>query len=188
MTRPALRLLIALLAVDAFTFGQTPGPIRYLMSTYAGNSQFALTPNFLNGAFGMADAPNGHIYVATGGCVYDVAPDKSVAPYAGCGGTGESVDGGPATQGRLSIGGIAVDHSGTLYITEPNYNRISKVGVDGFVHTFAGNGADGCGNTGSATNCRLTSNQWHAIFPDWQIRRGRAIRGDNRWRATVQRL
>jgi sugar lactone lactonase YvrE len=65
-------------------------------------------------------------------------------------------DGRPAVDAAIDgPGGIAVDHSGNLYITS-NENKVYKVGPDGIVRRIAGTGVPGfSGDGGPATAARL---------------------------------
>src|ERR1019366_4125851 len=86
--------------------------------------------------------PNG----ATDG-VQKIAPNGIVSNVAGTGVTGFTGDGGPATSAQFSfVGGVAVDPAGIIYISDTGNHRIRKVGLDGIIKTFAGNGV--AGNTG----------------------------------------
>jgi len=75
--------------------------------------------------------------------------------------TGYSGDGGAATAAQLSItvnSGVAVDASGSLYITDVGNQVIRKVNTAGIISTFAGNytlGAGYSGDGGAATMARL---------------------------------
>jgi sugar lactone lactonase YvrE len=68
-------------------------------------------------------------------------------------------DGGPATQAQLANPtGIAVDHTGTLYITDFGNNRVRRVGTDRKIITIAGTGIPGfAGDGGPAIHARLTN-------------------------------
>lgn len=63
---------------------------------------------------------------------------------AGSDNPGFSGDGGPAIRASFrGIGGIAVDRSGRIYLADTLNNRIRRIGLDGVVTTFAGNGTTG---------------------------------------------
>src|SRR6185437_6616920 len=67
-------------------------------------------------------------------------------------------DGGPATLAQIgTIQGIAVDHSGNLYLSDTDRNVVRKVDAHGIITTFAGNGSPGfSGDGGPATAAQLS--------------------------------
>jgi hypothetical protein len=85
-----------------------------------------------------------------------VAADGTITTAAG-GGNGDSGDGGPATNARLSNPwGLALDGAGNLYIADSYNNRVRKVAADGTIVTVAGNGTAGnSGDGGPAANAQL---------------------------------
>ncbi len=76
-----------------------------------------------------------------------VSPDGIIKTFAGSGPTGAdqgsfSGDGGLAIQAHLWVPtGVAVDDNGIVYIAE--FNRIRRVGTDGIIKTFSGDGTQG---------------------------------------------
>jgi sugar lactone lactonase YvrE len=79
-----------------------------------------------------------------------VTPVGIISTVAGNGTSGNSGDGGPATEAMLGIsygGGVAVDSIGNLYIADTTHNRIRKVTSDGIICTVAGTGT-GLGSIG----------------------------------------
>ena len=72
---------------------------------------------------------------------------------------GFSGDGGPAASAQLANPlGVAVDHSGSLFITDGGNNRIRVVNTAGIISSFAGNGTAGfSGDGGPAASAQLTS-------------------------------
>ena len=63
------------------------------------------------------------------------------APFAG--------DGQSALNASLGlINGIAVDHSGNVYFTDPDNHAVFRVGGDGIIHVIAGNGIGGYSGDG----------------------------------------
>ncbi|WP_130796896.1 RICIN domain-containing protein [Streptomyces otsuchiensis] len=101
------------------------------------------------GALYLADADNHR--------VRKVASDGTITTVAGTGTAGFSGDGGPATAARLSRPfGVAVDHTGVLYVAEYNNNRVRKIAADGTITTVAGTGAAGFrGDGGPAVSAQL---------------------------------
>lgn len=65
-----------------------------------------------------------------------------ISTFAGNGTAGFSGDGGLAINANLNYpSGLAFDAGGNLYIGDYGNNRIRKVDTNGFISTFAGNGA-----------------------------------------------
>jgi hypothetical protein len=88
-------------------------------------------------------------------------PNGIITTVAGNGTNGYSGDGGAATNAELNNGlaGVAVDSTGNLFIADVLNHVIRKVGTNGIITTFAGNGTNGySGDGGSATNAELDGN------------------------------
>jgi hypothetical protein len=96
----------------------------------------------------FADSSNNRIREISGGIINTVAGD-GVIPYFGG-------DGGPATSAHLyNPGGVWVDASGNLWITDSGHYRIREV-VKGIINTVVGNGTYGSGGDGGpATSAQL---------------------------------
>ena len=88
-----------------------------------------------------------------------------ITTIAGTGVTGESGDGGPATQAKLTEPRtMAVAADGSLLFTEPRVNRIRRVDPSGIITTFAGTGKAGfSGDGGPATRAQLNFNRGVAV-------------------------
>ncbi|WP_250287290.1 MULTISPECIES: NHL domain-containing protein [unclassified Frankia] len=92
-----------------------------------------------------------------------IAPDRTITTVAGNGATetdgggGFSGDGGPATRAQLNRPvWVAVDTSGTLYISDQYNHRVRRVGPNGTITTVAGTGTSGfSGYGGPATRAQL---------------------------------
>ena len=99
----------------------------------------------------IADPGNNRVRKVTGGGI--------ITTVAGSGAPGFSGDGGPATSASLtSPQGVAVDRSGSLYVTDSRNQRIRKVNSSGTITTLAGNGTQGfSGDGGPALNAALKS-------------------------------
>jgi len=81
-----------------------------------------------------------------------------ITTVAGNGTFGFSGDGGPATNAQLAFpDGIAIDHSGNLFIVDTRNNRVRRVdAVTGIITTVAGNGSAAfSGDGGPATTASL---------------------------------
>jgi sugar lactone lactonase YvrE len=108
--------------------------------------------------YAVAVDAGGNVYIADGtNRVRRVGTDGVITTIAGNGTAGYSGDGGPATQASLNIPyGVAVDVNRNVYIAEGGNNRIRRVGTDGVITTFAGNGAAGfSGDGGPAIQASL---------------------------------
>ncbi len=81
-----------------------------------------------------------------------------VIDLAGSGDFGDAGDGQAAAQAQFrSIGGVAVDPQGRVYISDPQANRVRRIGADGVIQTVAGTGVRGsAGDGGPATQAELT--------------------------------
>ncbi|MFD8993608.1 NHL domain-containing protein [Streptomyces abikoensis] len=107
------------------------------------------------------------VAVDSGGTVYIVdtnnhrvrriTTDGKISTVAGAGAAGFGGDGGPATAARLNTPvGVAVDNTGTLYVTDHANHRIRRITTDGKISTFAGTGAAGfAGDGGPASSAQL---------------------------------
>jgi sugar lactone lactonase YvrE len=63
-----------------------------------------------------------------------------ITTIAGNGGSGYSGDNGPGPAAQLSSpSGVAVDHSGNVFIVDPVAAVVRRVDIKGVIHTFAGN-------------------------------------------------
>jgi sugar lactone lactonase YvrE len=82
-----------------------------------------------------------------------------ITTFAGNGQAGFSGDGGPASSARLNLPfGLAVDHSGNLFVGDEGNNRVRKIDAQGIITTIAGNGVAFLfsGDGGPAVNASLT--------------------------------
>ncbi len=103
---------------------------------------------------GLAFDHKGILYVADNGTktVLRVGYDGSVSAYAGDGTEGFAGDGGPAIQAKLnSPEALVVGPDDALYIAAGGNDRVRRVGTDGTITTFAGNGSAGQTGDGGPT-------------------------------------
>jgi cysteine-rich repeat protein len=102
----------------------------------------------------------GNVYIAdtSNGRVRRVDTTGTIASIAGDG-TLDLGEGGAATSTQISIctpSGVAVDASGSVYIAEGCFSRVSRVDSNGLFTTVAGTGVAGyTGDGGAARNAQL---------------------------------
>ena len=121
---------------------------------------------------GSASAPD--IYVADGLNNRVRRVDHStgiITTIAGTGVSGFSGDGGQAVNAQLWLPiDVAVDSAGNVYIADLSNNRIRKVGTDGRISTFAGNGqANYSGDGGLATAAGINTPYGVAVGLDGYV-------------------
>jgi sugar lactone lactonase YvrE len=117
----------------------------------------------VGGTEAIALDPAGNLYIAEGwyGRIRKVGTDGIITTIAGSGPVGyynNGVgDGGPALSAPLFYPyQVAADASGNVYIAEWNTPRIRKIGTDGIISTYAGNGTEGfSGDGGPATQAEI---------------------------------
>ena len=116
---------------------------------------------------------SGNIYVADAASNRILRIDASGQETitAGTGRKGYSGDGGSAVSAELSSPcGVAVDHSGTVYIADTSNNRVRKVDSAGIISTVAGNGKKGdLGDGGPATSAEFSAPTGLAIDRDGNL-------------------
>lgn len=101
--------------------------------------------------------PSGNVFIsdhagASGNHVIrKVSTDGTLSTFAGTPGRrGFDGDGGPATSAKLhQPESMCLDASGNLYVADFANHRIRRIGTDGIISTFAGNGTAGFGGDGS---------------------------------------
>lgn len=94
--------------------------------------------------------------------VRKISASGVISTLAGSGATGDSGDGEPATSAQFRLtcavicGGVAMDRTGNLFVSDPGNSRVRKISPDGIIVTAAGNGTAGfSGDGGPATNAEL---------------------------------
>lgn len=93
----------------------------------------------------------GSLFIADTGNyrVRKITPDGMIATVAGNGMKGFSGDGGPATNAQLdTLGGIAIDSTGNLFIADSGNYRLRMVTQAGIITTVAGDGLSGSATSG----------------------------------------
>jgi len=101
------------------------------------------------GSVYITDAANHRVRVIT--------TDGKINTVAGTGTAGFSGDGGPAAKAQLNYPlGVAVDSTGTLYVSDHGNHRVRKISADGKISTVAGTGVAGFkGDDGPAASAQL---------------------------------
>jgi hypothetical protein len=96
---------------------------------------------------GVTVGPDGSLYFPNDHRIRRVAPDGTITTIAGGYAPNDEEpwgffgDGGPATMSRLnSPTDVALGPDGSIYIADTENYRIRRIGPDGIITTFAGNG------------------------------------------------
>lgn len=148
----ALGLLVLVLALvcegQNYTFTTLAGNIGFGSGDGTGSAARFLSPT------GVAVDIAGNVYVADGGneTIRKITPTGVVTTLAGVAGSGGSSDGTGSAAWFYAPSGVAVDRSGTLYVTDTVNNTIRKITPAGEVTTLAGlpgkaGSTDGIGST-----------------------------------------
>jgi uncharacterized protein (TIGR03437 family) len=145
-TTGKLRLILIALSLAIPAAAQT-------ISTAAGSNTWVGTTD-------VALDTAGNMYVAVVGLnvVYKVDRLANVTTIAGTGNFGSSGDGGLAINAELiAPNAVAVDADGTIYISDSGNGRIRRIGTNGIITTYAGNGSPGfAGDNGPATGASIS--------------------------------
>ena len=106
---------------------------------------------------GVAVGRAGSVYVAGRRRIRRVDAAGEISTFAGTGESGDSGDGGPATEAGLSWSlDVAADAGGNVYIADGDNHRIRTVDPNGTITTLAGTGEAGYdGDGGPATEAQL---------------------------------
>jgi sugar lactone lactonase YvrE len=98
----------------------------------------------------------GNMYLGDYLTVRKIDPSGTITTVAGTGQFGFSGDGGPATEAKLTVGDVALDGEGNMYISDTENQRIRKVDKNGIITTVAGSGDKGySGDGGPAIKAAL---------------------------------
>lgn len=148
-SRGAGRLAAAALMAGGL-FAQAP---QYTINTFAGigtsgfaGDSSAATAATLHSPLGLAADSSGNIYISDqlNHRIRKVSTSGTITTIAGQDLQGSTGDDGPATSASLNApSGIAVDSSGNVYVADTRNHKIRKIGTDGKITTFAGDGVAG---------------------------------------------
>lgn len=97
----------------------------------------------LNGPLFVTVDAAGNIYISEpeGYRIRKITPAGTISTFAGTGSSGSTGDGGAATSAQLLPFGLAVDSSGSLYVSDPLNNNIRKITSSGTISTILGTGS-----------------------------------------------
>ena len=151
--------IVCLLLLAAFVIAQTQfDTIDTITGT--GDSGYSSGDGVASSAqieltYSIAADGFGNVYIADSWNhrIRKVTPDGSIENFAGDGTPGSSGENGPATAARLKFPrGLAVDASGSVFVSDSGNGVIRKIGTDGVIRIVAGNGQIGYqGDGGPAT-------------------------------------
>jgi uncharacterized protein (TIGR03437 family) len=145
-----------------------------VITTFAGTGDFGdfgdtgvATKAGLNRPYALTFDKAGNLYIADtyNDAIRKVAASSGIMSTVAGTMQGFGGDGGGATGALLDTPtALVFDAAGNLYIADTNNHRVRKVGKDGNITTFAGNGlAAGFGDGGPATSASLNSPEGLAI-------------------------
>ena len=147
-------LCVALLTASA---GAQPSD-GWRIDTFAGNGQPGhggdgepAVESRLSFPSGVAVDTVGNVYIADffSQRLRKVDTTGTITTISGTGEPGFGGDGGQAIEAPLSFpSGVAVDTSGSIYITDTGNNRIRRIDTTGIIATIAGIGEPGYGGDG----------------------------------------
>ena len=132
------------------------------------------TQAFMTGINDIEIASDGSIYVMVNdqSKVRRIGTDGLIRTVAGNGTFGFSGDGGPALQAQFNgVYGIGLGPDGSLYIADNGNRRIRRVGADGRIATFAGNGQECflCAGSGPAPQAAIGGPSALEVGPDGAV-------------------
>jgi sugar lactone lactonase YvrE len=165
-----MRKFTFLLALAALVSSIAPAQV---ITTFAGNGFDSSGLGKYGGDGGPATAAelydpysvavdsSGNVFIADrqNNRIRKVNTSGTISAIAGSDSIGYSGDGGPATAATLAgPSGVAIDHSGNVYIADQLNNRVRMVSTSGIITTIAGNDMAGyAGDGGPATAAWLSA-------------------------------
>jgi len=102
----------------------------------------------------------GNLYIADAGnfIIRQVSPAGVIKTIAGVGQQGDGGDGGPAAAARLgTVGGLAVDAAGNLFVADSSNRRIRRITPAGVITIVAGTGVFRSDDFGTESGDALTA-------------------------------
>ncbi|HWP04929.1 MAG TPA: hypothetical protein VNN72_04270, partial [Polyangiaceae bacterium] len=117
-----------------------------IISTYAGTPDGGLPDDGVPATeanispIALALAPDGTLYVAGEHRVRAIGTDGLIRTVAGTGDFDSTGDGGPALDAAIDPTALALGPDGSLYISEWRSSTVRRIGPDGIISRFAGNG------------------------------------------------
>jgi sugar lactone lactonase YvrE len=117
---------------------------QYFVTTVAGGSVQPTPVAALSAAITQPQRVtvdgSGNVYFTASNAVFKLSPSGTLTLVAGTGRIGYAGDGGPALQAQFNNPqGIAVDHSGNIYVADTGNSLIRIITPDGNINLFAGN-------------------------------------------------
>ncbi len=107
----------------------------------------------------VAVSPDDRLHFCSSRRVYELLADGTTRIVAGTGGSSGAGDGQPAVEaGFVILEDIDFGPDGSLYILDRGADRVRRVGPDGVIEAFAGNGMDGFGGDGGPAVDAMLSN------------------------------
>ena len=94
---------------------------------------------------------DGNLYISCQSCskVRRLKTDGRIETVAGTGAFGDSGDGGAATAATFeSIGGLALDRAGRVFVSDTAANRVRVINLNGTISAYAGTGEHALGGEG----------------------------------------
>ncbi len=126
------------------------------------------SPEMQFGFNGIAIDGDGSLYIADDNYdqIFKIGQDGTLTVVAGTGESGDTGDGGPATNATFeNLWSVYVDAKGTIYVSDAGSNRIRMITSDGTINAVAGTGESGfAGDGGPAILAQLNSPSY--IVPD----------------------
>jgi sugar lactone lactonase YvrE len=136
------------------------------LRAFGGDGEPAIAAS-LSSPGALAVGRDGALYISDTGNrrLRKVTPDGIIQTIAGNGQTGFSGDGLATASSIGGAGGIVVDSSGAVILSDGN-NRIRKITADGQIRTIAGTGTFGFNGDGPALSVNLTTPWGLAMDPE----------------------
>jgi uncharacterized protein (TIGR03437 family) len=154
--------LCAVLLLACGRAGRAADATAYSIETVAGSAPADGVPAIaaqIGDIQGVAADRFGNLYLSdtSNHRVRKVDTAGLIHTIAGTGVAGWNGDGGLATGAQLNLPyGVAVDAAGNVYVADLGNNRVRRIGPDGVIRTWVGNGGAGSeGDGGPATAAQL---------------------------------